>query len=100
RSAFIPIKATGMASLTKVFSISTASMMISRIISLDSLFLMWSLYNKQAKSQCIPSSLEINSLEKVNPGIIPLFFNQKIEQNEPEKNMNYTAAIAISLSYK
>jgi len=31
------------------------------------------------------SSLEINSLENVNPGIRPLFLNQKILQNAPEK---------------
>ena len=48
-----------------------------------------------AKSQCKPSSLEINSLEKVKPGIRPLFFNQKIEQKEPEKKIPSTAAKAI-----
>ena len=39
---------------------------------------------KQAKSQCMPSSREINSLEKQSPGIRPLFLSQKIEQKEPE----------------
>ena len=56
------------------------------------------LCNKQANSQCKPSSLEINSLEKANPGIKPLFFNQKIEQNDPEKKIPSTAANAINLS--
>ena len=58
---------------------------------------MWLLYSIQAKSQCKPSSLEINSFEKVSPGISPLFFNQKIEQNEPEKKIPSTAAKAIIL---
>ena len=53
-----------------------------------------------AKSQCIPSSREINSLEKVNPGNKPLFFNQKIEQNAPEKKIPSTAAKAINRSAK
>ncbi|MCL4166302.1 UNVERIFIED_CONTAM: hypothetical protein GTU68_032136, partial [Idotea baltica] len=53
-----------------------------------------------AKSQCSPSSLEISSLEKVNPGINPLFFNQKIEQKLPEKKIPSTAAKAINLSAK
>jgi hypothetical protein len=52
----------------------------------------------QAKSQCNPSSLEISSFEKVNPGIKPLFFNQKIEQNEPEKKIPSTAAKEIKRS--
>ena len=52
-------------------------------------------YRWQAKSQCNPSSLEINSLEKVNPGMRPLFFNQKMEQKEPEKKIPSTAAKAI-----
>ena len=37
-------------------------------------------YIRHPKSQCSPSSLDINSLENVKPGIKPLFFNQKIEQ--------------------
>ena len=36
---------------------------------------------------CNPSSLEINSFEKVSPGINDLFFNQNIAQNDPEKNI-------------
>jgi len=49
---------------------------------------------------CIPSSLEISSFEKVRPGMRPLFLSQKIEQNEPEKNIPSTAAKATSLSAK
>jgi hypothetical protein len=49
---------------------------------------------------CSPSSLEMSSLEKVSPGISDLFFSQKIAQNEPEKNIPYTAAKATSLSWK
>ena len=44
-------------------------------------------YNKQAKSVCKPSSLEINSFEKVRPGIKDLFLSQKIAQKDPEKNI-------------
>src|ERR1700742_806722 len=47
-----------------------------------------------------PSSREINSFEKVKPGIRPLFLSQKIEQNEPEKNTPSTIANATSLSAK
>ena len=44
--------------------------------------------------------MEINSFEKVRPGISPLFFNQNIEQNAPEKKIPSTAAKAINLSAK
>lgn len=37
-------------------------------------------YSKHAKSQCKPSSLDINSLEKVSPGMMPRFLSQKMEQ--------------------
>ncbi len=47
---------------------------------------------------CNPSSLDINSFEKVNPGINDLFFNQKIEQKLPEKNIPSTALKATNLS--
>ena len=57
---FIPINSTGSASHTKYFSIFTASPIISWIRSCDSLFTKWSLYSKHAKSQCNPSSREIN----------------------------------------
>ena len=54
----------------------------------------------QAKSQCKPSSRLINSLLNVNPGIKPRFFNQKIEQKDPEKKIPSTAAKAINRSAK
>lgn len=47
---------------------------------------------------CNPSSREINSFEKVNPGIKERFFNQNIEQKLPEKKIPSTAEKAISLS--
>ena len=46
----------------------------------------------------MPSSRDINSFEKVKPGIKPRFFNQNIEQNAPEKKIPSTAAKAISRS--
>jgi hypothetical protein len=58
------------------------------------------LYSRQAKSVCIPSSLEISSLEKVRPGMSPLFLSQKIEQKLPLKKIPSTAAKATSLSAK
>lgn len=50
--------------------------------------------------QCIPpaSSLLMSSLEKVSPGIRPLFFSQKIAAKEPEKNIPSTAAKATTRS--
>src|SRR5690606_13595448 len=68
--------------------------------SLGTLFFKCLLCKCTAKSQCMPSSREISSLEKVNPGMSPRFFNQKIEQNEPEKNIPSTAAKAIKRSAK
>jgi len=47
---------------------------------------------------CRPSSLDITSFENVSPGIKPLFFNQNIAQNEPEKNIPSTHAKATSLT--
>ena len=49
---------------------------------------------------CVPSSRLINSLEKVNPGIKPLFFNQNIAAKLPEKNMPSTHANATSRTRK
>jgi hypothetical protein len=46
----------------------------------------------------MPSSREINSFEKLSPGIKPRFFNQKMEQNEPLKKIPSTATNAISCS--
>merc|ERR1719403_592994 len=54
-------------------------------------------YSRHAKSVWSPSSLEINSLEKVNPGINPRFFSQNREQKEPEKKIPSTAANATNL---
>jgi hypothetical protein len=56
--------------------------------------------SRHAKSVWRPSSLEINSFEKVNPGIKPRFLSQKMEANEPEKKMPSTAAKAIKRSAK
>ncbi|CAG7879655.1 unnamed protein product [Brassica rapa] len=47
-----------------------------------------------------PSSREINSLEKVKPGISPRFLSQKIEQKLPEKKIPYAQAKAMLLSAK
>ena len=40
----------------------------------------------------------MSSFENVKPGIKPRFLSQKIEANDPEKNMPSTAANAITLS--
>ena len=53
-----------------------------------------------AKSQCIPSSRDMSSLDVASPGISPRFFNQKIAQNDPEKKIPSTAAKATSRSAK
>ena len=42
-------------------------------------------YRRHAKSQCMPSSREMSSFEKVRPGIRPRFFSQKMAQKEPEE---------------
>ena len=81
-------------------SMLSASNKISLIRAGGTLFTKWLLCRCTAKSQCTPSSLEINSLEKVRPGIRPRFFNQKIEQNAPEKKIPSTAANAIKRSAK
>lgn len=75
------------------FSISTASTTILRTVSSGSL-LSRSSYRRQAKSQCKPSSREMSSLEKVNPGINPLFLSQKMAQKDPEKKIPSTHAKA------
>ena len=51
-----------------------------------------------AKSQCNPSSLEISSFEKVNPGIKPRFFSQKIEQKLPEKEEPVEATVEVAVA--
>ncbi len=78
-------------------SIVTASVIIDLILSGVGLCFNF-VYNRQAKSQCNPSSLLMSSFEKVKPGINPRFFSQKIEANDPEKNMPSTTANAIILS--
>ncbi len=57
-------------------------------------------YRRQAKTQCTPLSRLMSSLLKQSPGIRPNFFNQKMAQKEPEKNMPSTAANAIMCSAK
>ena len=42
----------------------------------------------------------MSSFEKQSPGIKPLFFSQKMAQNDPEKNIPSTAANATNLSGK
>ena len=61
---------------------------------------MWSVYNMHAKSQCMPSSRLMSSLEKLRPGIKPRFLSQKMEQKLPEKKMPSTAAKATMRSAK
>ena len=92
-SAFMPISDTGSASHTKAFSTSTASPTMACTVASSR---RWSssAYVAQAKSQCSPSSREINSLEKVSPGIKPRFLSQKMAQNEPLKKIPSTAANA------
>lgn len=46
----------------------------------------------------LTSSLLMSSLEKVSPGINPLFFNQKMDAKEPEKKIPSTAAKATTRS--
>jgi len=42
---------------------------------------------RQAKSQCNPSSREINSFENVNPALIRVSLTRKMERELPEKNI-------------
>lgn len=93
----MPINLHCRLSMMNSFSISTASRMMSYTLSLLKGYFN-SLYSTQAKSVWRPSSLDINSFEKVSPCIIPLFFSQNIEQNDPLKNTPSTAANATSLS--
>ncbi|KAG7270010.1 hypothetical protein CRUP_027968 [Coryphaenoides rupestris] len=46
----------------------------------------------------LTSSLLISSLEKVRPGMSPLFFSQKMAAKDPEKKMPSTAANATTRS--
>mmetsp|Transcript_19152 Transcript_19152/g.57762 ORF Transcript_19152/g.57762 Transcript_19152/m.57762 type:complete len:309 (+) Transcript_19152:200-1126(+) len=97
--AFIPMSETGSASVTKLRSMSTASVTISRTLSRDGGRSSFE-KSRQAKSQCRPSSREMSSFENVRPGIRPRFFSQKSAQKEPEKKMPSTAAKATSRSAK
>ena len=87
----------GSASVMNSFSIETASLIISSIVSPDGLFFNI-LNNSTANSWCIPSSRLISSLLKHKPGSNPLFFNQKMAQKLPEKNIPSTHAKANNLS--
>ena len=93
----LPMRATGRASVRNSHSMETASLTISKIRSWLG-FLWRCLKSRQAKSVCKPSSLEINSLLKVNPGMSPRFFNQKIAAKLPEKKIPSTEANAMILS--
>ncbi|AKU37468.1 ORF_053L [Scale drop disease virus] len=100
KSSFIPIKFTGNAVVINSCSIFTASTTISVIVLHEGLSSPRYPSNKQAKSQCKPSSRLINSFENVNPGIKPRFFNQNMAANDPEKKMPSTTANATSRSPK
>ena len=67
RLLFIPSKSQGKDSVRNSISIATASRIISFTRSSEGLLTMC-LYIRHAKSQCKPSSLLINSFEKVTPG--------------------------------
>lgn len=96
---FMPNIETGNAIDKNSCSIFTASRIISIIRSLVG-FCCKCLNIKHAKSQCSPSSREINSLENVKPGIRPLFFSQKIDAKLPLKKIPSTAAKAMIRSPK
>ena len=93
KELFIPIKRQGNASVMNSFSIVTASFINSLIFVLFTFFNNL-LYNNTANSVCSASSREISSFENVRPGNNPRFFNQKILQNAPEKNIPSTQANA------
>ena len=80
--------------LANAFSMLTASDMMRVTFSLDGREERW-WYRRQANSVCVPSSRDMSSLEKHNPGMTPRCFNQKIAANEDEKNMPSTAAKVI-----
>eukprot|EP01137_Pigoraptor_chileana_P010999 Opistho-2@61229 len=99
RPLFMPISATGRASVRNSCSIETALAMISRTRSLLGLFLR-RLNMRHAKSQWRPSSRLMSSLEKVRPGMSPRFLSQKMAANDPLKKMPSTAANAMMRSAK
>lgn len=92
----MPIRSDGNDSVMNFFYMDTASVIIYWILSLVNLFSS-KVYKWQAKSVWSPSSREMSSFENVSPGINDLFFNQKMAQNDPEKNIPSTAAKATSL---
>src|SRR6266480_2535431 len=89
----MPSSRTGRASVKNSCSMVTASVIILRTYLGSGLFLIWE-KSRQAKSVCMPSSREINSLEKVKPGMRPRFLSQKMEAKAPLKKMPSTAAKA------
>ena len=92
--AFIPMSLTGSASVTNWHSISTASL---TMLMFGFLFIFEK--SRHAKSQWRPSSLDMSSLEKHSPGMSPLFFSQKMDANDPLKNIPSQHANASSLSW-
>mmetsp|Transcript_26167 Transcript_26167/g.66464 ORF Transcript_26167/g.66464 Transcript_26167/m.66464 type:complete len:213 (-) Transcript_26167:457-1095(-) len=91
--AFMPMRSTGSASHTNARSMSTASRTSAWTVACGSGRSSIE-YNRQAKSQCRPSSRLMSSFEKVRPGMRPRFLSQKMAQNEPEKKMPSTHAKA------
>ena len=81
------------------FSCSTASPTMACTVSSESCDSSIE-YSRHAKSQCIPSSREMSSFEKVSPGMRPRFLSQKMAQKEPEKKMPSTTANATTRSAK
>src|SRR6056300_419308 len=69
------------------------------MVWVDGLFLN-NLNNSTANSWWRPSSREMSSLEKQRPGMRPRFFNQKIAQKLPLKNIPSTHANANRRSAK
>ncbi len=80
--------------MTNSISILTALLTITMMRDCGSLLISFE-YKRHTKSQCNPSSQLISSLLKQSPGIRPRFFNQKMAQKEPEKNMPSPAANVI-----
>ena len=95
RSAFMPMSLHGRASVMNVFSISTASFIMSYTLFLLH-FRLSLLWRSTANSVWRASSLDISSFENVSPGMSPRFLSQNMLQNEPEKNIPSTHANATS----
>mmetsp|Transcript_1694 Transcript_1694/g.5333 ORF Transcript_1694/g.5333 Transcript_1694/m.5333 type:complete len:214 (+) Transcript_1694:701-1342(+) len=99
-SLFIPSRSHGSASQMNSLSISTACLTILSTRSSGRVSSTRSLYRWHAKLVWRPSSLEISSLLKHRPGMIPRFLSQKMAQKDPEKNRPSTHAKATSLVAK